>query len=86
MRQIYFDLGGIPTIFIRYNPDGYTDHEGKKHRTNQTRERVLLSFLRSFNNLETVDTTITIYYLFFDKWNGIPKKFTLEPYTNVITK
>ena len=31
MMQIFQDLGSRPVVFIRFNPDKYTDRDGNKH-------------------------------------------------------
>ena len=33
IMQIFQDLGNRPIVFIRFNPDSYTDANGKKHKS-----------------------------------------------------
>jgi hypothetical protein len=75
MISIFQSLGGIPVIFIRYNPDSYTDNLGKKYiRSDNKKEKVLLDLLNSLKNNITYDKhPLRVCYLFYDGFNNIPE-------------
>jgi hypothetical protein len=81
MRQIYFDLGGQDLVFIRYNPDSYKDQYGKKKLTRDiTRERALLDLLKCFDNVDSIEEQVRIYYMYYDGYSGTPERFSIDPY------
>jgi hypothetical protein len=51
MINIHEDLGGIPVLFIRYNPDSYKDKKGMLTRgASSKREKFLLEYIRGVEN------------------------------------
>ncbi len=72
MINLHQDMGGIPVLFIRYNPDEYIDNSGNViKRNNKYREKILLNILISLKNRKEWDIPLSIYYLFFDGYNDI---------------
>lgn len=47
MINVFQDFGGMPVVFICYNPDNYVDSNLKKQKTNHSRENRLLSVISS---------------------------------------
>lgn len=82
MKQIYFDLGGYPVVFIRYNPDDYLNFEKFKITHDPNREKYLIDFIKSFDNLTEWNCPLTVLYLFYDGWNNIPVRVELDPYSS----
>ena len=73
MIQIHQDFGGTPVLFIRYNPDSYIDHGKKRRPANKSRESVLISLLNGLKNRTEWEGKLSVYYLFYDGFNGIPE-------------
>jgi hypothetical protein len=72
MGQISQDLGGLPVIFVRYNPDTYTDSLGAKVRggtQNPGREAHLLDFLRRLLRKKVLPPPVSVYYLYYDEYD-----------------
>lgn len=78
MIQLFQDAGGIPMIFIRYNPDEYINRIGEKIRSNIGREKTLLKILSLLHNLSGVQTLLSVYYLFYDGWDGNFDKYDID--------
>lgn len=81
MINICEDFGGLPVAFIRYNPDGYKDNDGKikKGKTeNPMREKKLIELLRNVDNMIKTDRYpkyhLSVYYMYYDGYNGIPNR------------
>lgn len=74
MIQIHQDFGGTPVLFIRYNPDDYIDHFGRKNKPDTKRLRTLLNVLNGLKNrinlYEKWDDPLSVIYLFYDGFNG----------------
>ena len=65
MINIFQSLG-MPTKFIRYNPDKYRVNKERKNPSFRTRMNILKKHLQ-FAIKDDVDDTITVKYLFFDE-------------------
>ena len=51
MQQLFQDYGGIPLLFIRFNPDNYRNSLNEKGTISQTgREKILLDLLQQMRN------------------------------------
>jgi hypothetical protein len=72
MKNIYFDGGGIPTVFIRYNPD-------KKDISQKRKEETLIKWTVKFMK-EVPKTPLNVLYLFYD--NQTDKCYEIDPYDN----
>lgn len=70
MCMIHQDMGGIPVIFIRFNPDSYKVNE-KLVREYKSRERKLLDLLYAFRNVMEVKYPMIVCYMYYDEFDGI---------------
>lgn len=73
MIQLHQDYGGIPLLFVRYNPDNYKVINNKKEIVPlYEREKILVDFLRGFQNrIETNkewSLPLSVCYLFYDNY------------------
>jgi hypothetical protein len=73
MATLHQDFGGVPVLFIRYNPDNYLDGKGRKNFISiSDREKVLLDFIKGLRNRlmknECWNTPLSIVYLFYDNY------------------
>jgi hypothetical protein len=75
MIQIYQDFGGIPILFIRYNPDNYIDNKGvKNHILNWEREKIFIQYIKGLKN--RIDSQkewtipLSVSYLFYNNYNN----------------
>jgi hypothetical protein len=85
MIQLHQDFGGTPVIFIRYNPDGYTDQLGKKHKgrnQNPQREKRLVDLIQKIRKKTRVFADPSVYYLYYDGEDGINKMIVMEYYNS----
>jgi len=81
MIQLHQDFGGIPIVFLRYNPDSYKKFDennnpvGKAIRGNKKRLHVLLKTINNFKNEASKEWSkpLSVCYLFYDGYNGIPE-------------
>jgi len=73
MINITQDLGGgMPVIWIRFNPDSYKDYANNKCRGNTSeRHSTLIKFINMCKNY-TPTETLSVIYLYYDGYN--PKK------------
>ena len=58
----------MKTCFIRYNPDGYQDHQNKKHQgrnQNPTREKRLLDCIKSIQQHKPINE-LSVVYMYYD--------------------
>jgi len=72
MIQLHQDFGEN-IVFIRYNPDSYTNRSGKLQKgfqQNPGRERRLISLIKQLLQEEQLDNVLSAYYLFYDGDNG----------------
>jgi hypothetical protein len=67
MINIWSVLGGIPTIFIRYNPDNYIAKRGKKESLVK-REDILVRWLKKLRS-EPPQEKLQVLYLFYDGYS-----------------
>ena len=80
MKNIYMNEGGIPVIFIRYNPDNYYAN-GKKQKTSQrNREIEFVKWIKYYENIDNLQGyALSVQYLFYnDKDNS--KLQHIDPY------
>ena len=68
MKNIYMNGGGMPLVFIRYNPDNFISHNGKRQKLCQAdREELLLKWVKAYE--ATVPRScLSVNYLFYDHW------------------
>lgn len=75
MIQLHQDYGGIPVIFIRFNPDNYYIREDDKKKiikANNKRFGVLLETIKRLENLKKIEDkklpSLSVCYLFYDNY------------------
>jgi len=69
MIQLHQEFGGAPVVFIRYNPDNYTDYLGnfqKGRKQNPKREKRLINLIQNIRKRHEVPGEPSIYYLYYD--------------------
>lgn len=79
MMEIYQDLGGVPIIFIRYNPDSYVSASGERIKglkKNLSREKRLVELIHKIKRRYTRKSSsgrepsmppyLSAYFLFYD--------------------
>ena len=64
MNNIYLSLG-LPTIFIRFNPDDFKVHNMRNRTVLNTKLKILLNIINELNYKKNVNY-IELYYLFYD--------------------
>jgi very-short-patch-repair endonuclease len=69
MINIYQDFGGIPILFIRYNPDSYKTINGIESINKNNRESILLDILKSLKNRKEWTILLSVRYLFYDGYD-----------------
>jgi hypothetical protein len=72
MINISQDFGGIPVVWVRFNPDSYVDSKGNKHRSSlNDRIEILITTLKKCEEYKCVDlcSIVYLYYDQFDKYN-----------------
>lgn len=79
MKQIFQDFGGTPIIFVRYNPDTYTDNLGNSHAASAQRSNKLITLLKELKNYQEWNVPLSVYYMFYDGYNGINKSLQIDP-------
>lgn len=81
MMSLHQDYGGIPVVFIRYNPDSYKIRleDGTKKIINPSNSRLsdLLGLIRRFQYLKEVYETnplppLSVCYMFYNGYTGAP--------------
>ncbi len=83
---------GMPTIFIRYNPDNYNDINNKKSKLiKKKKEELLITWIKHILKLPPTDETefLRVVYLFYDKFeeNNCPiYKIDIESTNNDLNK
>ena len=69
MVNVTQDFGGIPVIWIRFNPDNYIDYNKEKHRPNiNNRMEILIDILKKCEKLKP-KTLCSIVYLYYDNFD-----------------
>ena len=65
MMELFQDLGNRPIIFIRFNPDSYTDKEGKKHKScfNYKKSSTVMNKKEWKNRISELVKLIQKYYI-----------------------
>lgn len=81
MKNLFFALGGIPVIFLRYNPDPYKDVNGKTVSMAQhKREEILIKWMKYFRALH-LPHQCSVFYLFYDGYLETDRQLLeIDPY------
>ena len=77
MINLFQDFGGLPVVFVRFNPDGYTDNNGKRHQYTKSRETRLLKTLTSLI-LHQPKEFLSVIYLYYNGDDGVNKTFEID--------
>jgi hypothetical protein len=81
MIQLHQDFGGIPLIFIRYNPDNYKDNIGtlvKGYQHNKDREKLLIELIIKLLDKQDRVDPLSVIYLFYDGFDSTIKVTNLD--------
>ena len=80
MRNIYHNEGGIPILFIRYNPDSFIGIDGKKVNLSQARREELLIKWVKYYMENKPEYFLSVKYLFYDGHSdGRDKYYNIDP-------
>jgi hypothetical protein len=80
MKNIYMDDGGIPIIFLRYNPDNYQTNGKKQITSQQKREVELVKWIKYYENIDNIQGFhLSAQYLFYTDGDNT-KLHNIEPY------
>jgi hypothetical protein len=72
MVELHGDFKGEPVVFIRYNPDAFKDHQKKEGKvTDNQRLKKLLEVMNGLLNRKEWNSSLTVYYLFYDGYDPI---------------
>ena len=90
MKNIYFGDGGIsttnvltPTIFIRYNPDGYKDQNTKQRMSQNKRETNLIYWIKKYENIKNIPYHLGVHYLHYNDNDVFGETlYEISPYEN----
>jgi hypothetical protein len=66
MRNIYMNEGGIPIIFLRYNPDNYYIKKVKQITPQTKKEDILLKWIKHYENINNINKPLSVHYLYYD--------------------
>lgn len=73
MINIQQGFGGVPVIFIRFNPDPYADNNGNLIKTYRGREKKLLQVLKDIDNYEIIEEMLSVIYLYYDGYENVER-------------
>ena len=80
MKNIYMDDGGIPIVFLRYNPDNYQINGKKQNTPQQKREAELVKWVKYYQNIDNIQGFyLSVQYLFYTDGDNT-KLHNIEPY------
>jgi hypothetical protein len=77
MINLFQDFGGLPVIFVRFNPDGYTDNKNKRIQYNKAREKRLLTTLNSLL-IHIPKDLLSVIYLYYNGDDGTNKIISVD--------
>lgn len=84
MVQLFQDGGGIPFVFIRFNPDAYIDDKGNKCIRYAGREKKLYDTIKGLQNRETIDEPLSVIYLYYDEFDENIVRTSIDYEKNLI--
>jgi hypothetical protein len=80
MKNIYMNDGGIPILFLRYNPDSYKTDGKKQHISQEKRESELVKWVKYYRDVETLQGyDLSVQYLFYTDSDNT-KLNKMDPY------
>jgi hypothetical protein len=68
--NLFQEFGGLSVVFIRYNPDGYTGHDGRKGKGNSAPNEARLMRLVHYSIDKLPASQLCVRYVCFDGDNG----------------
>ena len=81
MINIYMNEGGIPIVFIRYNPDSYKDNDSKTTISPLKKQNVLLRWVKYYKMVNHIKFNLAVHYLFYDDYDAdFDKQYEINPY------
>ncbi len=93
MIQLHQDYGGIPLVFIRFNPDNYKiklpNGEKKVVKPSNSRLKELLYLIKRFEYLKDIYETsvplspLSVCYIYYDNYTGDPTLTTIDIFETV---
>jgi len=87
MIQLHQDFGGVPLVFIRYNPDNFRDHLGtlvRGKQINKDREKILVDLIMRLLNKKDELPPLSVIHLFYDGYDYIPQQISLDYFSNSV--
>lgn len=75
MINLFQDQGGMRTLFIRFNPDGYRDKSGALHKWTAGRGQKLLEVVRQTRD-HIPEHIVSAVYLYYDGFDTNQIEFT----------
>jgi hypothetical protein len=81
--NLFQEFGGMKVVFIRYNPDSYTDKSGKKQRGNSQRNTDRLIRLIEHTMKNIPDPMLCTRYICFDGDDGTYEDIAIEYETHI---
>ena len=83
MKNIYMDDGGVPVLFLRYNPDNYTVNRKKQTIPQGKREVELIKWLKFYENFDNLkENHLSVQYLYYSDGDNM-KLHKIDPYEHV---
>ena len=80
MINIFSSHGGVPMLYIRYNPDNYKDKSGKTVKPSSKREEELIRWVEKCRN-ELPRYQCSVVFLFYDRYDeGKTEIYRIDPY------
>jgi hypothetical protein len=86
MYSIHSDFGGVPILFLRYNPDIYHIKGETIRRNDNYRLTKLFEVLTQLKNVEIIKYPLLVCYLFYDEFDGTLRFYTIDYYNNDINE
>jgi hypothetical protein len=82
MKNIYHAEGGIPVIFIRYNPDNFKVGGKRQNLSQAKREELLIKWCKYYED-KIPESPLVVNYLFYDDWvPGKCEEYDIDPYNH----
>ena len=82
MKNIYHAEGGIPVIFIRYNPDNFRVGGKRQNLSQAKREELLIKWCKYYED-KIPESPLMVNYLFYDDWvSGKCEEYDIDPYNH----
>ena len=81
MRNIYMNEGGIPILYIRYNPDNFRNNKIIRKIPQNRKEEILIKWIKKYENFDNIKYDLSVHYLFYDNHKIYGNvNFELKPY------